>query len=187
MSSSHLKELCYPFPLRIFCQSIQSCHSRSHVISYPKTLPERLPMTNQVFTETLIFTRCVRYTTDTCPHKKNTAMKLAEINAPKCFLLNDQTVEELNQLCSQCDHFQRDDKNSLFRVERREFPSCVPPQYVSQDVAGPQIESRPARSRPLFKCVWPISGILSTADLVPILLKCMHFGNRKPVGRMRCI
>ena len=64
-------------------------------------------MTSQAFTETLIFTRCSRYLTDTCPQRKNTAMKLAEINAPKCFLLNDQTVEELNRLCSGCSDFQR--------------------------------------------------------------------------------
>ena len=63
-------------------------------------------MTNQVFTETLIFTRCVRYLTDSCPQRKNTAIKLAEINAPKCFLLNDQTVEELNLICAECNHFQ---------------------------------------------------------------------------------
>ena len=79
-------------------------------ISYKisQTSSGRPPMTNQVFTETLLFTRCARYTTNTCSHRKNTAMKLAEINAPpKCFLLNDQTVEELNRLCSRCNHFQR--------------------------------------------------------------------------------
>jgi len=80
-----------------------------------------------------------------------------------------------------------DDKNSLFRVVRRELPNCAPPQYVPKDVEGPQIERRPASSRPLFKCVWPISGIMSTADLPQILLKRMHFDNKKPVGRMRCI
>ncbi|MCP3953036.1 MAG: hypothetical protein GY697_12590 [Desulfobacterales bacterium] len=31
----------------------------------------------------------------------------------------------------------RDDKNSLFRVEKKESPNCVPPQYVAQNVAGP--------------------------------------------------
>ena len=54
-----------------------------------------------------------------------------------------------------------DDKNSLFRVERRAFPNCVSMSCVPQDVAGPQIESRPASSRPLFKYVWPITDNLS--------------------------
>jgi hypothetical protein len=63
-------------------------------------------MTDQVFTETLIFTRCFRYLTDTCTNTKNTGMKPAEINAPKCFLINDQTVEELNNLCTNCSEFQ---------------------------------------------------------------------------------
>lgn len=44
-----------------------------------------------------------------------------------------------------------DDKNSLFRVERREFPNCVPLYCVSQDVAGPKTEQRPEYGRSLFE------------------------------------
>ena len=65
-------------------------------------------MSESVFTETLLFTRCSKYLTDTCPNRKNTAMGLAIINAPpKCFLLNDQTVEELNMLCTGCRAFKQ--------------------------------------------------------------------------------
>ena len=47
-----------------------------------------------------------------------------------------------------------DDKNSLFRIERREFPNCVPLKYLSQDVAGPKIEQRPKPGHLLyFKCM----------------------------------
>jgi hypothetical protein len=57
-------------------------------------------MIKQAFTEKLIVTHCSQYLTDTCPYRKNTAMKLAEINAQKCYLLNDKTVETLNGFCS---------------------------------------------------------------------------------------
>lgn len=79
----------------------------------------------------------------------------------------------------------KDDKNSLFRVERRKSPNCVPPQYVSQDVAGPQIKSRPASSRPLFKCVWPITSIISTTGMPPASLKSLNFDNRNPGAQTR--
>ena len=59
-------------------------------------------MPNQAFTETLQFTRCNNWNTESCPHMNNPQMQLAVINHPHWFLLNDQTVEELNSLCGSC-------------------------------------------------------------------------------------
>jgi hypothetical protein len=73
-------------------------------------------MANQVFTEMPIFTTCPRYTTNTCPHRKNTTIKFAETNAPKCFLLNDQTVEELNELCSNCQEKSHESASSVSKI-----------------------------------------------------------------------
>jgi hypothetical protein len=59
-------------------------------------------MPNEAFTETLQFTRCTNWNTHNCPHMKNPNMQLTIINHPHWFLLNDQTVEELNRLCHSC-------------------------------------------------------------------------------------
>jgi len=62
-------------------------------------------MTNHAFTESLDFTRCANWNTDTCPHLKNPQMQLSIINEPHFWLLNDQTVEELDGLCDVCGAF----------------------------------------------------------------------------------
>ena len=64
-------------------------------------------MTNQAFTETLTFTRCANWNTDTCPHLNDPHMQLSIINAPHFWLLNDQTVEELDRLCDGCSALQQ--------------------------------------------------------------------------------
>ena len=64
-------------------------------------------MTNQLFTEILLFNRCANWNTDTCPHLRNPQMQLSIINAPHCYLLNDKTVEVLNGLCEGCSVLQQ--------------------------------------------------------------------------------
>lgn len=62
-------------------------------------------MPNQAFTEILTFTRCACWNTENCPHLAASHMQMSVINAPKHWLLNDQTVEELNKLCDDCKEF----------------------------------------------------------------------------------
>ena len=62
-------------------------------------------MPNQVFTETLIFTRCQNWNTEACPHLKNPQMQLTIINESHFWLLNDKTVGELNGICDGCKEF----------------------------------------------------------------------------------
>jgi hypothetical protein len=44
-------------------------------------------MTNQAFTETLIFTRCANWNTDLCPHLTTSHMQLSIINDPHFWVL----------------------------------------------------------------------------------------------------
>jgi hypothetical protein len=61
-------------------------------------------MPNQAFTETLTFTRCANWNTDTCPHLTTSHMQLSIMNQPtNWLLLDDQTVAELNGLCDGCE------------------------------------------------------------------------------------
>jgi hypothetical protein len=64
-------------------------------------------MTDQAFAETLTFTRCANWNTDTCPHLKDPHMQLSIINEPHFWLLNDKTVEDLNGMCDGCTEFQK--------------------------------------------------------------------------------
>jgi len=59
-------------------------------------------MTANAFTEKLQWTQCNNWNKESCPHMKNPNMQLAIVNHPHWFLLNDQTVEELNSLCGSC-------------------------------------------------------------------------------------
>ena len=59
-------------------------------------------MPDNAFTETLELVRCNNWNTESCPHIKNPNMQLTIINRPHWFLLNDQTVEEINRLCGSC-------------------------------------------------------------------------------------
>ena len=64
-------------------------------------------MPNQVFTETLTFTRCANWSTDTCPHLKKPKMQLSIINKSNWFVMNDKAVEVLNGICDGCEEFQK--------------------------------------------------------------------------------
>ena len=62
-------------------------------------------MTKQAFTEMLILTRCACWNTDNCPHMDDPDMQLSIINSPRHWLLSDQSVKKLNQLCDGCGEF----------------------------------------------------------------------------------
>jgi hypothetical protein len=64
-------------------------------------------MTNQAFSETLQFTRCNNWNTDSCPHTKTSLMQLSIINQPHFWLLDDKTVESLNGICDDCAAFMK--------------------------------------------------------------------------------
>ena len=68
-------------------------------------------MPNQAFTEILTFTRCANWNTENCPHLKDPNMQLSIINTPKYWLLNGQTVGELNGMCDRCEEFLREVKD----------------------------------------------------------------------------
>ena len=74
------------------------------------------------------------------------------------------------------------DKNSLFRAAKRKRSDCIPMQCVSQDVVGPKTKHRPESGRTLLKWVWPITGIMSTGNVPPNMLKFQKVGNRNPVA-----
>jgi hypothetical protein len=66
-------------------------------------------MITHAFAEVLTFTRCNNWNSDICPHLKDPHMQLSIINEPRFWLLDDQTVEELNGMCDQCEMFNRRD------------------------------------------------------------------------------
>jgi hypothetical protein len=72
----------------------------------PEEIAGGSAMTNEAFTETLQFTRCDNWNTESCPHIKNPKMQLSIINQSNWFVMNDKTVEELNKLCDGCEDFQ---------------------------------------------------------------------------------
>jgi hypothetical protein len=59
-------------------------------------------MTTKAIIEELAFTTCTKWNTPECPNDHTAAMGLATINWPHLFLLNDDTVRELEERCAGC-------------------------------------------------------------------------------------
>ena len=64
-------------------------------------------MTTKAIIEELTFTRCENWNTLKCPNKNTSAMGLSIINRTSLFLLNDDTVKELDLMCIACCSFYR--------------------------------------------------------------------------------
>ena len=59
-------------------------------------------MTTKAIINELKFTECDKWNIPECPNNHTPAMGLAAINWPYLFLLNGETVKELNGLCDEC-------------------------------------------------------------------------------------
>ena len=52
-----------------------------------------------------LFVQCVNWNTSVCPNNAGVLMALAKISWPEFHLLDKQTVNELDKVCSNCDKF----------------------------------------------------------------------------------
>jgi len=59
-------------------------------------------MTTKAIIQELAFTACSKWNTPECPNNHTPDMGLAIINWPNLFLLNDDTVKELDGMCEEC-------------------------------------------------------------------------------------
>ena len=64
-------------------------------------------MPNQTSNETLLFTECINLNTERCLYSKNPEAVLSLVRDPEKFAIKDQKVQELNELCSGCDWYQK--------------------------------------------------------------------------------
>ena len=58
-------------------------------------------------TSELLFTRCENWNTRLCPYQKKAVMGLSVINQSNLYVLSDETVGELNDLCNDCRGFSK--------------------------------------------------------------------------------
>jgi hypothetical protein len=64
-------------------------------------------MIDQTIKHELLFMRCENWNTRACPSQKNAVMGLTVINQDHLFLLSDETVTRLKEICSACSAFNK--------------------------------------------------------------------------------
>ena len=70
-----------------------------------KKNPSDFLYSNEAVISEMIFTKCRNWNTPECPHLNNKHMLMSSINEKTLFVLNDMTIEEINELCGKCDQF----------------------------------------------------------------------------------
>ena len=95
----------HPYSIPTFSVLIISTY-RGTISTVPNLFQGGSTMPNHVSNETLLFTKCINLNTDQCRYTKNPEKILSIFKDPANFAIDNQNVQELNDICSQCDSYQ---------------------------------------------------------------------------------